>query len=312
MAIVQGHDLAGTGKEIVSRTGLDLSTKGRAREEKKKEAEDKRKAAEKDMKNQNKELQKQVTNLNKQLEKRNAGGGDAPLVAEPKSKRSRSQALKRSEPQAIITGNSAVSPPGIICAVLECDEIAEGTITAGCGHPFCSMHGPLCSNHVGHPLKNRGGKVCDSGIDLTVVGVSEEEIVHASKEINTIENEGLSLLLHSKVSMYCNIYFLKSIILTIIITLGSEASVYLSNPLTMEPGTGPDSVETLVASPFNLSHRHVTSRPEEIDNYIADKGTLYCCLLFLYLIEILNYSYVFHHQILKIARWIYLSSRILT
>ena len=139
---------------MVSRTGFDITKKGQAKAEKAQAKTQKATDEKKALMQENKKLMKELAALRKQ-----AVPVDS-TTAEPKLKRARA---KKNTPVDGIAQEEALPIPdnldGAIdvlkCSVTECEETAEPTITAACKHAFCSLHGPHCSNHIGHPLSSR-------------------------------------------------------------------------------------------------------------------------------------------------------------
>ena len=154
---------------MVSRTGLNLSKTGQTKAEKAQAKSQKATDEKKALIQENKQLMKELAALRKQA---------APVdtaAADPKPKRARakktSSVVVSQEALSIPADNdtilvctaddplkaAAASLPVVVvkCFVTECTEDAEPTITAACKHAFCSLHGPHCDNHIGHPLSNR-------------------------------------------------------------------------------------------------------------------------------------------------------------
>ncbi len=138
----------GKGIEVVSRTNLDLSKKGQEKEEKAQMKAAKEKEDKKALISANKQLMKELEKL-----KKKAAEIETPDSAQPKHKR----VYKKKSVDALPTASEDVNVnlSRLLCSVEECEEFAEETITAACKHYFCSMHGPSCSNHIGHVLTNR-------------------------------------------------------------------------------------------------------------------------------------------------------------
>ena len=151
-----GHDETDQGIEFVSRTNLDLSKKGQEKEQKAQAKAAKEKEDKKALVDANKKLAKEVEQLKKQAAAVNKNTVAEPKKTQPRRKKQASNDFLETPSEVTLNDVASTEPLiQLLCAVEECDCVANDVVTAGCKYLFCDMHGPNCENHIFHKLRDR-------------------------------------------------------------------------------------------------------------------------------------------------------------